>query len=59
MVLIRRGMATMASLKRAGKVVCIGRNYACVDPFTPFAPLFVLGVDPGSYPPGVLCEVLS
>ncbi|KAL2023473.1 hypothetical protein VTK56DRAFT_2469 [Thermocarpiscus australiensis] len=29
MVLIRRGMATMASsLKRAGKVVCIGRNYA-------------------------------
>lgn len=52
-------MATMASLKRAGKVVCIGRNYACVDPFTPFAPLFVLGVDPGSYPPGVLCEVLS
>ncbi|KAL2259386.1 hypothetical protein VTK26DRAFT_6960 [Humicola hyalothermophila] len=28
MMPIRRGMATMASLKRAGKVVCIGRNYA-------------------------------
>ncbi|KAL2168119.1 hypothetical protein VTG60DRAFT_383 [Thermothelomyces hinnuleus] len=28
MVLARRGLATMASLKKAGKVVCIGRNYA-------------------------------
>ncbi|KAK4129291.1 hypothetical protein N657DRAFT_66508 [Parathielavia appendiculata] len=28
MVLLRRGLATMASLKRAGKIVCIGRNYA-------------------------------
>ncbi|EGS19046.1 uncharacterized protein CTHT_0056680 [Thermochaetoides thermophila DSM 1495] len=25
---LRRGMATLASLKKAGKVVCIGRNYA-------------------------------
>lgn len=23
-------MATMTSLKKTGKVVCIGRNYACV-----------------------------
>ncbi|KAK1755121.1 putative mitochondrial hydrolase FMP41 [Echria macrotheca] len=28
MVLLRRGFATMASLKKASKVVCIGRNYA-------------------------------
>ncbi|KAK0731252.1 hypothetical protein B0H67DRAFT_479204 [Lasiosphaeris hirsuta] len=28
MVLLRRGIATMASLKKASKVVCIGRNYA-------------------------------
>ncbi|KAK4449259.1 hypothetical protein QBC34DRAFT_299575 [Podospora aff. communis PSN243] len=28
MVLLRRGFATMASIKRASKVVCIGRNYA-------------------------------
>ncbi|KAL2184546.1 hypothetical protein L209DRAFT_758083 [Thermothelomyces heterothallicus CBS 203.75] len=28
MVLARRGLSTMASLKKAGKVVCIGRNYA-------------------------------
>ncbi|KAK3394253.1 hypothetical protein B0H63DRAFT_555491 [Podospora didyma] len=28
MVLLRRGLATMASLKKASKVVCIGRNYA-------------------------------
>ncbi|KAK5657087.1 hypothetical protein OQA88_3615 [Cercophora sp. LCS_1] len=28
MVLVRRGIATMASLKKASKVVCIGRNYA-------------------------------
>ncbi|KAJ4290679.1 hypothetical protein N0V88_006427 [Collariella sp. IMI 366227] len=28
MVLIRRAMATMASVRRTGKVVCIGRNYA-------------------------------
>ncbi|KAK0618515.1 hypothetical protein B0T17DRAFT_495859 [Bombardia bombarda] len=26
--ILRRGMATMASVKRANKVVCIGRNYA-------------------------------
>ena len=25
---LRRGMTTLASLKKAGKVVCIGRNYA-------------------------------
>jgi len=30
MLFARRGLATMASLKKAGKVVCIGRNYACV-----------------------------
>ncbi|KAL2144417.1 hypothetical protein VTI28DRAFT_9154 [Corynascus sepedonium] len=28
MLFARRGLATMASLKKAGKVVCIGRNYA-------------------------------
>ncbi|KAL2165472.1 hypothetical protein VTH06DRAFT_771 [Thermothelomyces fergusii] len=28
MLLARRGLATLASLKKAGKVVCIGRNYA-------------------------------
>ncbi|KAK4234832.1 putative mitochondrial hydrolase FMP41 [Achaetomium macrosporum] len=28
MVLIRRGLSSMASLKRAGKIICIGRNYA-------------------------------
>ncbi|KAK0632126.1 hypothetical protein B0T14DRAFT_418107 [Immersiella caudata] len=28
MVLLRRGFATMASVKKASKVVCIGRNYA-------------------------------
>ncbi|KAK0657208.1 hypothetical protein B0T16DRAFT_317448 [Cercophora newfieldiana] len=28
MVLLRRGFATMASIKKASKVVCIGRNYA-------------------------------
>ncbi|KAK3341195.1 hypothetical protein B0T25DRAFT_465088 [Lasiosphaeria hispida] len=28
MVLLQRGIATMASLKKASKVVCIGRNYA-------------------------------
>ncbi|KAH8884421.1 hypothetical protein GQ53DRAFT_810774 [Thozetella sp. PMI_491] len=28
MLTLRRGLATMASLKKAGKVVCIGRNYA-------------------------------
>lgn len=25
----------MASLKRSGKVICIGRNYACVTPLCP------------------------
>jgi 2-keto-4-pentenoate hydratase/2-oxohepta-3-ene-1,7-dioic acid hydratase in catechol pathway len=32
---LRRTMATMAAqspLKQAGKVVCIGRNYACAGP---------------------------
>ncbi|KAK4147915.1 putative mitochondrial hydrolase FMP41 [Dichotomopilus funicola] len=28
MMLFRRGIATMASVKRASKIVCIGRNYA-------------------------------
>ncbi|KAH8815091.1 hypothetical protein F5884DRAFT_771072 [Xylogone sp. PMI_703] len=27
-MIFRRGLSTMASLKKAGKVVCIGRNYA-------------------------------
>jgi hypothetical protein len=29
-LIFRRGIASMASLKKASKVVCIGRNYACV-----------------------------
>ncbi|KAK4461274.1 putative mitochondrial hydrolase FMP41 [Cladorrhinum samala] len=28
MMIFKRGLSTMASLKKAGKVVCIGRNYA-------------------------------
>jgi 2-keto-4-pentenoate hydratase/2-oxohepta-3-ene-1,7-dioic acid hydratase in catechol pathway len=32
----------MASLKRAGKVICIGRNYACVEPFCCISPACAL-----------------
>ncbi len=31
-LIFRRGVASMASLKKASKVVCIGRNYAYVVP---------------------------
>jgi len=31
-LIFRRGVASMASLKKASKVVCIGRNYAYVPP---------------------------
>ncbi|KAK4185511.1 hypothetical protein QBC35DRAFT_300946 [Podospora australis] len=58
MMIFRRGMATstMASLKKAGKVVCIGRNYADhiaeLNSARPKQPFFFLKPPSSLLPPG-------